>query len=288
MSILLSAREPWSADGGGEAAAAQALLRRRPPLLSPPRPDPNSPQPSNHARRRLHPRLLRSRPLPRHRSGRARTVERVRVGGKRTKALLSALATMALRQLGRGLVMRAKEALPVRGGGGGPIKYAPELRQTVSSGLGSLSPLAPPFLLFLPPLLPAHTHTPLHTNNKRTDAPVGRAVVGRRPVLPASDARRRRRQPFAHARVVVEAVGRRPCWRGRDDLGRACRVVSREGTLCAAAVPAGGARGGHVARQSAVVAGAVRSGGRRAGAALSGGALPALSSSATRTNAVSD
>jgi hypothetical protein len=39
---------------------------------------------------------------------------------------------MALRQLGRGLVMRAKDALPTRGGGGGPIKYAPELRQTAS------------------------------------------------------------------------------------------------------------------------------------------------------------
>lgn len=38
---------------------------------------------------------------------------------------------MALRHLGRGLVMRAKDALPTRGGGGGPIKYAPELRQTV-------------------------------------------------------------------------------------------------------------------------------------------------------------
>ncbi len=56
---------------------------------------------------------------------------------------------MALRQLGRGLVMRAKDALPVRGGGGGPIKYAPELRQTVRRPTFFAPPLPPSLLPLL-------------------------------------------------------------------------------------------------------------------------------------------
>lgn len=37
---------------------------------------------------------------------------------------------MALRQLGRSL-LRSRAALPVRGGGGGPVKYAPEQKKPV-------------------------------------------------------------------------------------------------------------------------------------------------------------
>ena len=166
---------------------------------------------------------------------------------------------MALRQLGRGLVLRAKDAMPTRGGGGGPIKYAPELRQTVRQCCFSCSsPARRRGAVQQRPLLFSHTTTNTHDRNRTTaDAPVGRALVGRRPVPPAGHARRRRRRPPAHAGLVAQAARRGAGIRRVDDLGRARGVVAREGGVRAAAVPAGGARGDHVAEQGAVDAGAV-------------------------------